>query len=1262
MTCSLFSHFNFSFNTLSHPSLSTAISPNQEPSILSFKTEFALQQTFTLHHLCPVLSDTTASTMATTHRDPDFDNENNADVDTTTTVAAACIDNNIDPRFYRETHGAITTGDGIPGPNAQVDTTVPITTTNTSSTTTTAAAGPCISKNIDPRFYRGSHGSITADAVIPASTEQVDHSPTSEITRATSVQRFNDQANDDLDFDADQEVDTDDEDDNTSTTVNTNDGGEDRTIKSGPTYRQSVYPYYTTIPPPPPQLPSMSPLPPFPPVSPPVVMQQPSYVPAAPTLTTVPAPLPPPPLLHHQSELPSSLGSSAMEEEETHGVKTSVMTSGLFQVSPPPPVSKQQEHSTATTTNAGMPLPEPPQQTLPEMKDQAQEIPGHVQMEQKQTGEDLEEEQKRSHAEDHEMPSPPPPPPTSSQVVQERANEQEEKLDRGGHNQELIKNAFITKEEQPPPPPPMQSDALPPTSFGPPPLPPSQQPTQPPTPVLPLPVPSNKGATTQYNQPQQHHDLHRLANPQTYTPVTFSKQHPNTHVTIADSFRQPYSPVPVSPGPVAAASAAASAAAASAAASATVASQHAAYSYGVNTQPITAAVAATAATLTNERTLQGHSQEQQQQQLQQQQKQQQQIPAPTLSPSSMYAYAPSGPTATTSPAVQKTKPTPLVGVSPDSMPDDVLRHNTSLFSVSGEEVRFVQLELSAKGLLNRDWVGISDPMCYVSAPRNVNAWNGGNLSPNELCSEMSFRTLAGPVVNPSNPNSSNARNDVSLSNGQLKPKEQWECFARTEALRNTLEPQWTKRIRVQYFFDQEQRLRFDIIDVDDFKTLRGDFLGMVETTLAQLLQKGTQTFPLVKKMGASSTQNLGTISIRVHDENEDGRVRLNLILGAKRLSNMKRMGGMSSPYFSLTMDNGNGTESALCRSEVADRNLNPQWAPQSIMIPTHDRTWDNVHLRLKVRDYYKNKPHKKMGAVSITLDQLIRSGQIKLQPEQVPNMYNRMVPSGGGGEIIVHEARAKPMPGFIQFLQGGLTLDFVVAVDFTSSNKPADKPESLHYNNDALSTNNSVYARALHAVGTVISVYTRDGMITALGFGGVPPNERLTNFNFPLSGKSDARVHGVAGLMEAYAYMCKNVKMSAPTNFEPLIRAVTASTRPVTQQDQHFTVLLIVTDGRISDFDKTVDAIIDASHDAPLSIVIVGVGEADFSSMKWLDCDDSMLASRDGSKMAKADIVQFTKYENDQSLSSLTAEVLDEIPTRLVDYMIDHDIRPNTPL
>ena len=52
-------------------------------------------------------------------------------------------------------------------------------------------------------------------------------------------------------------------------------------------------------------------------------------------------------------------------------------------------------------------------------------------------------------------------------------------------------------------------------------------------------------------------------------------------------------------------------------------------------------------------------------------------------------------------------------------------------------------------------------------------------------------------------------------------------------------------------------------------------------------------------------------------------------------------------------------------------------------------------------------------------------------------------------------------------------------------------------------------------------------------------------------------------------------------------------------------MLLLLTDGVLSDMSDTVDALVNASQ-LPMSVIIVGVGQADFTDMNALDCDEGL--------------------------------------------------------
>merc|ERR1712118_500907 len=81
-----------------------------------------------------------------------------------------------------------------------------------------------------------------------------------------------------------------------------------------------------------------------------------------------------------------------------------------------------------------------------------------------------------------------------------------------------------------------------------------------------------------------------------------------------------------------------------------------------------------------------------------------------------------------------------------------------------------------------------------------------------------------------------------------------------------------------------------------------------------------------------------------------------------------------------------------------------------------------------------------------------------------------------------------------------------------------------------------------------------------------------------------------------------------------------------------------------------------------MSIIIVGVGNADFSTMDVLDADDDPLISSRGKK-ATSDIVQFVPFNKFRNMhpSFLAKEVLEEVPRQFTDYFERANIKPMPP-
>ena len=63
---------------------------------------------------------------------------------------------------------------------------------------------------------------------------------------------------------------------------------------------------------------------------------------------------------------------------------------------------------------------------------------------------------------------------------------------------------------------------------------------------------------------------------------------------------------------------------------------------------------------------------------------------------------------------------------------------------------------------------------------------------------------------------------------------------------------------------------------------------------------------------------------------------------------------------------------------------------------------------------------------------------------------------------------------FLDYLQGGMSMNFVVAIDFTASNGDPNDPNSLHFISNP---HPNQYVQAIKAVGDIIEDYDSDKVL-----------------------------------------------------------------------------------------------------------------------------------------------------------------------------------------
>lgn len=262
------------------------------------------------------------------------------------------------------------------------------------------------------------------------------------------------------------------------------------------------------------------------------------------------------------------------------------------------------------------------------------------------------------------------------------------------------------------------------------------------------------------------------------------------------------------------------------------------------------------------------------------------------------------------------------------------------------------------------------------------------------------------------------------------------------------------------------------------------------------------------------------------------------------------------------------------------------------------------------------------------------------------------------GIVILNLCKIHKMHSFLDYIMGGCQIQFTVAIDFTASNGDPRNSCSLHYIHPYQPNE---YLKALVAVGEICQDYDSDKMFPVYGFGArIPPDFKVSH-DFAINFNEDnPECAGIQGVVQAYQNCLPKLQLYGPTNIAPIIQKVakSASEETNTKEASQYFILLILTDGVITDMADTREAIVHASH-LPMSVIIVGVGNADFSDMQMLDGDDGILRSPKGEPVLR-DIVQFVPFRNFKHASpaALAKSVLAEVPNQVVDYYNGKGIKP----
>ncbi|KAG5842395.1 copine-4 isoform X1 [Anguilla rostrata] len=486
---------------------------------------------------------------------------------------------------------------------------------------------------------------------------------------------------------------------------------------------------------------------------------------------------------------------------------------------------------------------------------------------------------------------------------------------------------------------------------------------------------------------------------------------------------------------------------------------------------------------------------------------------------------------------------------------------------------------------------------------------------------------------------------------------QWFEVDRTEVIRSSINPVFSKVFTVDFYFEEVQRLRYELHDISSNHNglKEADFLGAMECTLGQIVSQRKLSKALLKQGNTAGKSSI-TVTAEELSGNDD---YVELSFSARKLDD-KDFFSKSDPFLEIFRMNNDGTGSLVHRTETVMNNLNPVWKTFKVSLNTlcsgdHDR-----ELKCTVWDWDSNGKHDFIGEFQTTFKDM--KGALdgrQIQWECINPKYQvKKKNYRNSGVVILNHCKIIKMHSFLDYIMGGCQIQFTVAIDFTASNGDPRNSCSLHYIHPYQPNE---YLKALVAVGEICQDYDSDKMFPAFGFGAQIPPDFKVSHDFAVNFDEDnPECAGIQGVVEAYQNCLPKIQLYGPTNIAPIIQKVasSASEEMHTKEAMEYFILLILTDGVITDMADTREAIVHASH-LPMSVIIVGVGNADFSDMQMLDGDDGILRSPKGEPVLR-DIVQFVPFRQFKHASpaALAKSVLAEVPNQVVDYYNGKGIKP----
>lgn len=254
-------------------------------------------------------------------------------------------------------------------------------------------------------------------------------------------------------------------------------------------------------------------------------------------------------------------------------------------------------------------------------------------------------------------------------------------------------------------------------------------------------------------------------------------------------------------------------------------------------------------------------------------------------------------------------------------------------------------------------------------------------------------------------------------------------IGRTEVIYDNHNPNFSKQFRMDYFFEEEQILRFDCYDEDKKGSKRlkdHDILGSCSMALGELVHSsGSRMAKKLmlkgKNLKNKKTKRFSHVIATLEQINEQGNTLITMQLSANGLPKMDGFFGKSDPYFLICRTREDGKEVTVYgdRENFIKRTLDPVWKPFKIESQRLCNNDEYRPIRIKVYDWDSNGSDDFIGQIDTNLNEL------KNKPRKM-HLKRSQKKNKTYGTLNVLSYEAQSMSSFLDYMNGDLDMSLMV--------------------------------------------------------------------------------------------------------------------------------------------------------------------------------------------------------------------------------------------